>query len=145
MARAVKHLLWPLQSKHNWDFMGRSGTRVWSTCLHPLFLSKLEARRRPINEKTRGFIYDSDRQVDGQWDRHSDVHSQCSGGAQNCQIITYIKSSKKEKLTKKINTLLNNLLLPNSLCGPAGCRNYLHLFSFSSPSLCSAPLPLLMR
>lgn len=48
---------------------------------------------------------------------------------------------------KKINTLLNNSLLPKSPCGAAGLRNYLHLFSFktficSFPTPRSAPLPL---
>lgn len=93
------------------------------------------------------FLFQRDRWMRN---KHSYTHSSCSGGAENCQIIVYIKSPKKEKLTKKINTLLNNLLLlPKCLCGPAGWRSYLHLFPFKtffpSPSLCSAPLHLLMR
>ncbi len=69
------------------------------------------------------------------------IHSHCTSLAEDCQIIIYIKSSKIEKPTKKINTLLNNLLLPNSLCGPAGWRDYLHLFPFKTffllPLFCS--------
>lgn len=79
-----------------------------------------------------------DRQVEGQ--RHGTQHR--TSQATNGQVIIYIKSLKKEKLAEKINTLLNNLLLPNSLCGAAGCRNYLHLFPFKTsflPSLSFFP------
>lgn len=79
-----------------------------------------------------------DRQVEGQ--RHGTQRR--TSQATNGQVIIYIKSLKKEKLAEKINTLLNNLLLPNSLCGAAGCRNYLHLFPFKTsflPSLSFSP------